>query len=816
MCYKCNSSEIEKCATEPGLGLPIEECAKDQISCITRITENGHVIRDCTDGNHTEIIQPFDICNSTLCNRNIFPADRLMCYNCEGEDCFQPTNKYFPQICPIYRKNDKCFTQIIDEIDAVRGCASSHEFLPPFAVTCLENGCNREPGLIEYNCLECNSVSDKNCKSISSPIKKCNFTMLLGRTDPTCFTYHKNDNVIRGCYRDSGKLGLEEDFFKACNGEECNNKIIPVAKCVVCGPGTSDPNCEKNKIEVCEENISSCYSCLIKSNNYQRGCGIPLLQNNDKNISCYECQNEDGCNTKPFRKCYNCNSKTNPNCAGHLNLTNTEIEICQSSNASCLTTVNGYGHTERGCLSEKFNTTHKVKVEKCFENLCNSEIFPTDRLQCFRCSGNDDCSLKQEEDWAEPCEIYEKQDGCFEFIKNDKQIFRGCKTDPEFKNCTSNQQFGCHQCLESRCNNITFLLKKSERSCYVCDKNDKSCKWSQEKTENLKFCKRNVPLNAEEQCYSYKSNNGEIKRGCVLDDEICSNGNNENCTVCNTNECNNKLHTSEKCIQIDLENDGVKKLERTFCTAEKQTYNTRGCYAQRKGISVKLGCICDLTTEQIEECRNNPKTCYMCTDNDCDNMKIPEREGKSPILSCYKCNDEDEHCRWRQNKFSMPCKHNVPQNASESCFVRKDSQGKIERGCSYDRNLCINSDEEFCKICNENDCNNEVLIPQECIQEKYKNNEKKENELKPSTCENPNQYWTNQGCYVRRDENNDIVWGCIVDLNEDAFVNCTVNEKCNHCIGKACSQMKVPSPASKLYSLGSIGIVLVFCLINIF
>lgn len=47
-------------------------------------------------------------CNSSNCNRDILPADRLSCHKCVGSQCL---NYPKPELCIDYETGDECFSQ---------------------------------------------------------------------------------------------------------------------------------------------------------------------------------------------------------------------------------------------------------------------------------------------------------------------------------------------------------------------------------------------------------------------------------------------------------------------------------------------------------------------------------------------------------------------------------------------------------------------------------------------------------------------------------------------------------------------------------
>lgn len=122
-CYNCNSRDEPQCAQNSTLG-KTTICKEYLSTCLTGVDAHGHTHRCCSK-NHPEdsdeFTYGFEICSQNKCNGNIFPKDRLKCYQCNGEDeCdLLPTHQtdhsdapLEPQPCTILSQYDQCYTYI--------------------------------------------------------------------------------------------------------------------------------------------------------------------------------------------------------------------------------------------------------------------------------------------------------------------------------------------------------------------------------------------------------------------------------------------------------------------------------------------------------------------------------------------------------------------------------------------------------------------------------------------------------------------------------------------------------------------------------
>lgn len=160
-------------------------------------------------------------------------------------------------------------------------------------------------------------------------------------------------------------------------------------------------------------------NCFQEGDKVNRGClqdlepanATDCLGNSD---TCKSCTGSK-CNTKvTFQECYSCNGREDPECAKSNEFGNTEI--CKDYHSTCGIGIDERGFTHRRCINEssKFDEEFTNKTFTCNENKCNVVIFPKDRLKCYQCNGDEECSdtsLK-----PEPCGIYTTYDQCFTYI----------------------------------------------------------------------------------------------------------------------------------------------------------------------------------------------------------------------------------------------------------------------------------------------------------------------------------------------------------------------------------------------------------------
>lgn len=279
-CYACDSAEDAECATRPGQQLEVEECSQSNDECVTSITA-GLTRRGCLHRLYPNgyCAEPCDRCNTSLCNRHIFPADRLRCYQCNGATCIDVSTR--PELllpCPIYNEKDRCYTNILHLSNTQRGCEHTNlpADCPHVCLKCNYNGCNAELTVSESHCLQCTSNRlsgnpdcqreqlpelPNKCELSNATVTQCVNKVMFGHRE-RCYTHHNSQTEVlqRGCSTTMGFFPSGQ--LHECYGDNCNAQCQDIA-CATCN-STSNPNCRSGhalKSEQCAPGTTACYSC---------------------------------------------------------------------------------------------------------------------------------------------------------------------------------------------------------------------------------------------------------------------------------------------------------------------------------------------------------------------------------------------------------------------------------------------------------------------------------------------------------------------------------------------------------------------------
>lgn len=293
------------------------------------------------------------------------------------------------------------------------------------------------------------------------------------------------------------------------------------------------------------------------------------------------------CNLKPFfQKCFFCNSEDDPNCAtlqGPL-----PEKICDDYSDTCEVYVKPNMTTHRGCFNEMSDdgiACSSVNCRQCFDNGCNGDIFPPNRLSCFHCEGansDDNCykNLDDSSELSHPCETYNFRDSCYFYITDDNVAHRGCLSDPV--NATESCQedsLKCRTCHTSNCNSES-IMTAPQLTCITCDTtHGVDCNWGWATTAAEK-CLKDRFFYEDESCYILTVSDQTI-RGCTLDGNVCRVS--PYCDLCkDVDGCNIGNTVQQICYECTSDEDEkcgkepvqTKSVE---CPGVVQ-YEHRGCY----------------------------------------------------------------------------------------------------------------------------------------------------------------------------------------------------------------------------------------------
>ncbi|XP_037727599.1 uncharacterized protein LOC119558287 [Drosophila subpulchrella] len=395
-CYACDSAENSECATRPGQQLEVEECSQANDECVISIsaglTRRGCLARLYPNG---YCAAPCDRCNTSLCNRHVYPTDRLRCYQCLGSDCIDVTN--IPQYllpCPVYKEGDRCYTNVVHMSTTQRGCEATNipDTCPHICLKCNYNGCNMEKTVTESRCLQCshNRLSPNpdclrnqadsvdvqpRCSLDNTTVTHCVNKVMYGHRE-NCFSYENTQTEVvqRGCSTTMGFYSSGE--VTQCHGEFCNANCQDIV-CATCN-STADPSCRAGRnlpTEKCAAGTTACYSCE-QDTFLRRGCADANFAPAGLGDSCQLCRDADGCNRYSVRSCYRCNAQDQDTDCAAMDLPSAmTTSNCSSPTELCVSTVvsrlDGI-YTVRGCEGEVPEcSANDPYCVRCNGSLCN-------------------------------------------------------------------------------------------------------------------------------------------------------------------------------------------------------------------------------------------------------------------------------------------------------------------------------------------------------------------------------------------------------------------------------------------------------------
>lgn len=90
----------------------------------------------------------------------------------------------------------------------------------------------------------------------------------------------------------------------------------------------------------------------------------------------------------------------------------------------CLTGIDQNGYTYRRCgyahWTEDDGQITNNNLTLCMTSNCNSVIYPPNRLQCYRCNGNDECNFMESTNVNSlvpmPCGRISEPEQCFTYL----------------------------------------------------------------------------------------------------------------------------------------------------------------------------------------------------------------------------------------------------------------------------------------------------------------------------------------------------------------------------------------------------------------
>lgn len=811
-CVQCDTSNDADGTCLDGTKAATACAAASDKKCYSKILDDGSLKQGCySELSANEVTActgtKCDICDGDECNKRIFPANRLGCYQCNkatDADCANDlTGDAKAGICKKYVEGDKCYLRVLEDLTFERGCQSD--------LAIAQQGCPDLPNCFECEGKNCNSLSEQklkdstkcqrcnsdsaNCLDGSAPAQSC------GQENDVCFVRINSDGKLeRNCLStltdDADKLKCNTESDNTCvacsAGESCNNqKWLQCHQCT----GTDCAVEQTGAPSFCgnyrEEN--QCYERFVDGKEVQRGCESDLTPETvnvcEANQQCKTCK-EDGCNKDVSTaflatNCVQCKSDDVADGSSCLAGTK-EATNCDNPDGKCFSRIIEGGILERGCgsvLSDTEQTSCTGSLcQLCSAADCNKPVFPVGRLGCYQCEKTADADCANEltgDAKAGICQKYVEDDKCYSRVLEDSTFERGCQSDKDENVC--NGLTDCLECSNSNCNGLSEDKLKSWSKCLQCDTDDDACVNA---TVSASTCSEEG-----DSCY-VRINNGKLERNCLAtleaaDKAKCNDETDLSCVSCTGSGCNvqkwMKCHQCKESTSAACKEAQEDYASASYCPNYKENDE---CYERLESELVVRGCASDLSQAA---CLNSLE-CKTCGDNACNNKAAADLKTDQRCLQCSTNSDAGGLCL-AGTTATQPCK----TESESKCFMQVQSDGHLKRGCKGDLSeaevtACSG---DTCRICNEPSCNTGIypanrLRCYQCKSSVDKTcNETLQGEDKSLYCK---LYKADDKCYSRDASDDLFERGCQSDLGLTADACQDLDDKhCESCSGENCN-----------------------------
>uniref|UniRef100_A0A182JHF4 DUF753 domain-containing protein n=1 Tax=Anopheles atroparvus TaxID=41427 RepID=A0A182JHF4_ANOAO len=729
-CYQCKGDPTTCGLLDARINPEACQWYNPSDECYTYVADSGETIRGCMSDPANSKECTDDPSHCIRCNTavgcNTAPSMQeslLSCAKCsQAAECTERDRNPVFEGCTglvLLGRHDSCYTYSFGDETLERGCLSEAD--PTIRAQCPVEGstecsvchcdqCNGPP----ERCIVCQDAEGcGDVQGAAGRLEDC-------RTG-SCVVFAKQLidggdalTIVKGCSEDyeadTCTRGPPDDY-QVCQSPGCNDVLFPPTRirCYQCeGAACSDPSLQPT---ICEPYVPSkdvCYSFLDRQ---QKGCVGRLSDEQlvvclkGDGTECQVCSSEDGCNVEPrVQQCTVCSSQTDPGCADSAWASTTAPIRKPCPTGGCATFIDVNGYTVKDCaVDHQLTDASCAGTPFCFVctsgDGCNDGLrFPSDRLQCFQCSGVECVDVTLGKPTA--CQRYDPSDACYTYALGPSSVARGCLSDrPQ---CVDE---ACVTCTtpNTGCNTEPALVA-NEHSCYQCTG---GVECAQGQTGSGIACSASLLLGRTDACYTFVDTY-TVRRGCLSEEGACD-PSNPSCHVCTTGiDCNGNKYevATHECIQCDESYDGeacrwgYSKTEAIRCPTESLTSNTNGCYSCYGDDAAeplfRRGCAGDAGQQR---CRDDT-TLAVCLGTGCNNRN--ER-----LQICAKC--DDVGCD-ADNWIVEECRGTVSY-LRRGCYILRDTRKRIlARGCVADLNesvwqRCLNARDGSCMTCLENQCN---------------------------------------------------------------------------------------------------------------
>ncbi|XP_053672491.1 LOW QUALITY PROTEIN: uncharacterized protein LOC128722834 [Anopheles nili] len=735
-CYVCNSS----LAGMDGCINPLTDGAKSAVcpgsdECVAFIDDEGHTVRGCADDHPEQVAkcsEPDEKCQSCrgdLCNAKPLPEDRIKCYQCSGSDttCITPV-KGSESYCGTYREGkESCFTHFIDTTTVERGCTLQRDSpCQGYCQECSTSGCNDQLALAQ-NPLHCVHCSGESCVGIDAPNEtnaiQCPGELLFGRTD-RCYTHFDEEGIVlqRGC--------LSE--------------------------------------------------LTLAGNVVASQCEDPL------DVTCKLCS-KDGCNARSVQ-CFVCDSDTTPGCSDVLNGDVHHPLQRRCGTDQCVSLLNGET-TRRGC-AEDFEGTSCDQAHGCetfIGPLSNGGMYPADRLRCHQCTGLT-CGRVLETATPVACQQYRSEDECYTYVSDTGETSRGCLSDPEGADTCLQNPYNCIRCTSHNGCNVEPSESPNELTCAQCNGAAGCSQGDGSSPVQFERCRRPLLLGRQDSCYTQSFAGEVLARGCLSDVDAslsgkCTNGLEDECTVCQCDRCNGP---PIECVSCAGETFGCGDVLGNSADLSKCRTGTCVSFVRQftNGSSIIVkGCSEAYEKDTCTAMAQPDVGSYqLCHDSGCNDVRFPLER-----LKCYQCTGES--CSDPSLEPTLCEPYYGPTN--DQCYSFTDRQQKGCLGELENPEICTPDGSGGCRVCASGDGCNEEPRALQCIDCSSKNDSRC---VDPMLVGKSTKWCPIGGCVTLIDDEGFTVKGCAEDHDLNATFCSTTGASCHVCSdGDRCNDVLFPN-----------------------
>ncbi|EDW00880.1 GH20775 [Drosophila grimshawi] len=763
-CAICSSLDDVNCAVDPSKVTQLDNCnVMPQTSCMSRIHSDGSTQRGCVSNLAKAELRSCllgegncEMCEGSMCNIEIYPADRRRCQRCNSND--DPNCGSAPDasgVCPRHDDSKGCSVKLVNGA-TYRGCETEFVCDPAdkqYCRSCSGDNCNvvdLEIWNIGYpgkwatppiNCYTCEGVE---CQGSSlGSLQKC-----ANNNEQNCATVFASDGsvILRGCtdqlYADAELTqycDATPGSCKQCKSSGCNNakQLDAYVDCVLCD-GTDQAACVRSVGDITRK-VScqgSCFTGLYARSKVDpdsplemaRGCLDDLEYDDrlacaDGNMeNCVACT-EASCNKNEVpEERLSCNYCDDEEC----DEISSQTCVSYRSSDQCYIHVGDLKIESMGCASDletSFLQLNRRDLYLCSGKDCNTkDVLNLRGNWCVFCNSKSQSSCIEGTSLASPlCEHYLTPD-CYTHIDDDGVLHRGClmdKDDELFDDCTSGNSTTCEICMGDFCNNE--LYPADRQSCLQCD------------SETDEDCEKN-PATYAKYCRIYESGdvcvtsleNGRTRRGCQSEVN-CDASQVGKCRICEDGNCNSVnlagSYVGEPGKWQDLPLSCHVCTDLESCASVTTPTKCEGNNKQLcstvfnvDGNVIARGCSDAVIEEHASYCESDIEKCPLCKSNGCNNA-----DSLDTYVECYQCDAEhDPNCAWEKPTKTRQCQ----SQCMTGMYPRSsavDSALLPTRGClddleQEDRDQCAEGKHASCTACSGPLCNGEDIVktPQEC------------------------------------------------------------------------------------------------------